>query len=307
MIEVRTLKPGEKISENGCYALSMEDYHAQPCDGPSVSSSGLRTLFMESPAHFWSDWSLNPDREEKKDTAHFNIGRAAHHLILGESNFRRFFSVRPEEFPDWRTKASQDWRAKQQLAGKTVLMPSDIEAIRMMAEQLAKQPLIQNGILNGAIEQSLIWRDAETGIWLKSRPDAIPNWSGDFGDLKTTTSVADDAVSKTIAEFRYDMQAAMVRRAAREVLGVEMETFALIFVEKTKPFCVSIRTVPKTDIDEADLDLQVALRMVKRGLETGVWPGPGGTQSDAAPAYIPTWARNRNAARRQFLQQELAA
>lgn len=307
MIQIRTLAPGEKITENGCYALSMADYHAQPCDGPSVSSSGLRTLFSESPAHFWGQWSLNPDREDQKEKQHFSLGRAAHHLILGEANFREHFAIRPEEFPDWRSKASQEWRAKQVVAGRTVLMPSDIEAVRGMAEQLAKHPLVQNGILNGAIEQSLIWRDPETGIWLKSRPDAIPNWSGDFADLKTTTSVADDDVSKTIAEFRYDMQAAVVRRAAREVLSVEMETFALVFVEKTAPFCVSIRTIPKTDIDEADLDLQVSLRAVKRGLSTGIWPGPGGSQSDAAPAYIPTWARNRNAARRQFLEQELAA
>jgi hypothetical protein len=42
-------------------------------------------------------------------------------------------------------------------------------------------------------------------------------------------------------------------------------------------------------------------------LKTGTWPGPGGTQSDAAPIFLPKWARERNARRRQFLEQEIAA
>lgn len=307
MIEIRTLAPGEKITENGCYALSMADYHAQPCAGPSVSSSGLRTLFMRSPKHFWSEWSLNPNRKDRKEKQHFSIGRAAHHLILGEANFREHFAVRPEEFPDWRSKASQEWRAKQILAGKTVLSQEDIESIRGMAEELAKEPLVQQGVLNGEIERSLIWKDPETGIWIKSRPDALPASCSDAGDLKTTTSVADDDLAQTIGEFRYDMQGAVVRRAFREVLNVEMTSFNLAFVEKTYPHCTAIRSVPMADIDEADLDVQVALRMLKRCLQTGIWPGPGGTQSDAAPVHIKTWTRNRNAARRQFLERELAA
>ncbi len=307
MIQVRTLAPGEKITVAGVYDLPMEDYHAQPCDGPSVSSSGLRSVFSDSPAHFWAESSLNPDRVDPKDAGHFAFGRAAHHLILGEAKFREVFSVRPSEFPDWRTKASQEWKAKQALARKTVLVPAELNLISAMAASLAAHPLVQHGILNGEIERSLLWPDPETGIWLKSRPDAIPTDSGDFSDLKTTTSVAPDAIQKTIGEYRYDMQAAIVRRAAREVLGVEMVSFNLVFVEKAAPFCVSVVEIPSADIDMADIDLQVALRTVAHCLETGKWPGPGGTQSDARPIYISDWQRKRNEARRAFLEQELAS
>ncbi|WP_051356395.1 PD-(D/E)XK nuclease-like domain-containing protein [Azorhizobium doebereinerae] len=307
MIEVRTIAPGKKIAEAGVYDLPMEDYHAQPCDGPSVSSSGLRTVFSVSPAHFWAESSLNPNRDEQKDKGHFALGRAAHHLILGEADFRRIFSVRPSEFPDWRTKASQEWKAKQALERKTVLVPADLDLISGMAGSLATHPLVQHGILNGEIERSLLWRDPETGIWLKSRPDAIPTDSGDFSDLKTTTSVAPDDIQRTIGDYRYDMQAAVVRRAAREVLGVEMVSFNLVFVEKTAPFCVSVVEIPPADIDMADIDLQVALRTIAHCLETGKWPGPGGTQSDARSIYISDWMRKRNEARRAFLEQELAS
>jgi hypothetical protein len=86
-----------KISKAGVYTLSMADYHGQPTVGPSVSSSGLRAIFTKSPKHFWAKSSLNPKAKVQKDTESFVLGRAAHHLLLGEDDFSSLFIVRPEE------------------------------------------------------------------------------------------------------------------------------------------------------------------------------------------------------------------
>lgn len=308
MIQVRTLAPGEKITENGCYALSMADYHAQPCDGPSVSSSGLRTLFSESPAHFWDESSLNPDRAPQKESEAFSIGRAAHFLLLGEKNFWEHFAVRPDKFPDFKTNAAKAWKAEQILAGKTVLEPKHLDAITGMAKSLGQRPLIQNsGLLNGMVELSLIFRDSETGLWVKSRPDVIPNHSGQFADLKTTESVLPYKIRNTVKEYRYDIQGAVVRRAARICLNIEMTDFALVFVEKKRPFAAVEHVIPMTEIDEADADLQVGLKVIKHCLSTGVWFGPGGSQSDASPVVLDQRDRERFAARREFFEREIAA
>jgi hypothetical protein len=122
-------------------------------------------------------------------------------------------------------------------AGLTIITDNELEAITGMARSLGAHPLVKAGILDGAVERSLIWKDAETGAWLKSRPDVIPNDSGDYADLKTTVSVATDALRRTIAEYHYAMQGALVGMASREVLKREMQTFTLVFVEKTPPFC----------------------------------------------------------------------
>jgi hypothetical protein len=60
--------PGMIISEPGIYRdVPMSVYHSQEiCDGPSISSSGLRRIWNESAAHFFSDWDGNPEREERR-------------------------------------------------------------------------------------------------------------------------------------------------------------------------------------------------------------------------------------------------
>lgn len=293
-----------KITKNGIYRISMEQYHGDCCEGPSISSSGLRTIFQESPAHYWLNSYLNPQREEQEDGEAFTLGRAAHHLLLGEEAFSTLFIMRPEQFDSWRTKESKAWKAEQEAAGRTVLLPSQIEQIRGMAHALAEHPLIQAGILNGEIEQSLVWRDKETGIWLKARPDAIPNFSGDYADLKTTVNYGFD-LDRDVSNHRYDMQAALTGMASREVLKRQMESFSLVFVGKKPPHCVEILTLDKDDIARAEDDIRVALRTFKWCIDNNRWFGPAGTQNDARYVHISEWAQKSAEFRRDFLKREI--
>ena len=95
-----------KITTPGIYDLPIEVYHSDVTDGPSISSSGLRMIEDKSPLHYWDTSPLNPDREPQQDKPYFSLGRAVHTLILGEDGFATNYAVRPEEFPDWRTKAA---------------------------------------------------------------------------------------------------------------------------------------------------------------------------------------------------------
>jgi hypothetical protein len=114
-----------KIDRAGLHRIGpIDTYHSQCCVGPSISSSGLRTLFLKSPAHFWCESNLNPKREEQPTKEAFTLGRAAHHLLLGEDAFSTLFIVRPDRFDSWRTDASKAWRAEQEAAGRTVLLPT---------------------------------------------------------------------------------------------------------------------------------------------------------------------------------------
>ena len=279
---------GQKITAPGVYSgVPIEAYHGDICDGPSISSSGLRTIFYESPAHYYVDSYLNPEREEKPTSQAFLFGRAAHHLLLGEAGFRQRFIVRPETYgPDdkpWNGNANicKDWLADAAGKGLIVLTPNDIKMIRGMAKSLSQEPLIQSGILNGLIEHSFFWKDPETGIWLKWRPDAVPTDDMDFSDLKTTVSVEDEALERSVGDYGYCAQGALGAEACNTVLGRPMESFSLVFVEKTPPHCVRVKTVKPVDIEMGLEQNRAALRLFARALETGKWLGPSGEQGDA--------------------------
>ena len=61
-MEIRKIAYGEKVTEPGIYDMPINWYHDDCCDGPSVSSSGLRTIELESPEHYWAHHPANPDR-----------------------------------------------------------------------------------------------------------------------------------------------------------------------------------------------------------------------------------------------------
>ena len=319
MLQPRTLAPGEVIREPGLYRdVPMSLYHSgELCDGPSISSSGLRTIFTRSPAHFWRDCPQNPKRAEPKESAAFALGRALHHKLLGEADFGRHFAIRPAKWDSWRTKDAQEWKQAQLDNLKTVLTPEHLEVIESVRNSLAENPLVQAGILNGHIEMTLATKDSETGVWLLARPDVIPSDSGDVADFKSTISVALEDLERSVSEYRYDMQAGVVRRCMREVLKLEMTSFSLVWAEKTAPFCTQVTQIGGSHVDDeghehdvldaAEADVQTALRIYAHCLRSGRWPGPGGTQHDALTVGLSPWSRRRADARRAFLEMELAA
>lgn len=287
-----TLPDGAQIDRDGVWALSMADYHSDCCTGPSVSNSGLKTLWDASPAHYWNDSYLNPHRKpDEDDRPHFTLGRAAHHLLfLGRKGFDDEFVTRPEKWRDYRTDAAKAWKAEQIAAGKTIITDTELEQIAGMARALADHPLVKAGILDGYVERSLVWKD-QTGVWLKSRPDCIPNDSGDVADLKTTTSVRTDDLRRTLGAFLYPMQGALTAMAFDKVLGRPLQTFSLVFVETKPPHCVRVVTIKPDDIERGLKQVRTAVNTFADCWASGHWPGPGGEQTDAEYLDVPDWAR----------------
>lgn len=285
---------GMVISEPGIYAgVPMSAYHSQKlCDGPSISSSGLRKIFNESPAHFYCKWDGNPDRENDGDSAAFTLGRAAHHLLLGEDDFSTLFIQRPEELggKPWQGNRAEckAWLAEQAEAGRTVLKPDDVKVIRGMARSLSAHPLINAGLLNGLIEMTMVWKCKDTGVWKKARPDCIPTGSGDFADLKTCVSVATDDLQRSIFEYGYAQQGSLIHEGWNALTGGTEASFSLAFVEKAAPYCTRIVTLRDDDLLRAERANYAATTIFAKCLDAGEWPGPG--NADAEYLYMPEWA-----------------
>lgn len=293
---------GGKITEPGIYSrVPMLRYHAADiCDGPSISSSGLRKIIHKSEAHYWCDSPLNPHRIGTDDDKEaFVLGRAVHHLILGEPYFTKLFVEQPDEYDSgkgwkaWHNGADKckRWKAEQGRQGLTILTHQQIDNIRGMALALGQNPLVRAGILNGKIERSMFWKNKESGIWLKARPDAIPNDSLDFADLKITTSTRFEDLVATIGKFSYYQQGALIGEACRRVMGKEMASFSLVFVEHKPPYTTRVVQIDPEDLKRgADLNKQAIARFW-RCLKNGEWPGPGGVQHDAQSISLSTRVR----------------
>jgi hypothetical protein len=290
---------GKTITADGIYSgIPLDQYHrGDICDAPSVSSSGLRKLWMTSPAHFWDTSPLNPNRStDDDDKEAFTVGRAAHLVCCGEPGFADQFVIRPTTIDGepWHgnKRICKAWLADRKREGKTVLTEVQTEAVTGMAVALGNNALVQAGILNGLIERSMFHRDPETGLWLKARPDAIPNDSGDFADLKTTPSVMYLDLRKTITEFAYQMQAGLVMEIGAAI-GIEASTFTFLFVEKKRPYCTRAMMLKDEDILRG-FDMNRAMRRtVADCLQTGVWPGPGADRADAEHVDLADWSRKQ--------------
>ncbi|MCA1452876.1 PD-(D/E)XK nuclease-like domain-containing protein [Bradyrhizobium sp. BRP22] len=289
---------GQQITSPGVYSrLPLDDYHrGDICGGPSVSSTTLRQLWDTSPAHAWAHCALNPQRVEEPDGEWRNIGRAAHHLLTAEIGFADLFVIRPEtlEGEKWHgnRKECRRWLAQRKRERLTVLTSANVEVIKGMALSIGAFPLVQAGALNGLIERSFMWRDKETGLWLKARPDAIPSDSGDFTDLKTCKSVLHRDLQKSVGDYSYHQQAALVIEGAR-ALDIEANSFTLIWVEKSPPYCVRATQLKDEDIARGMQQNRVALRTFADCLARGVWPGPGDERDDAEYVDLPDWRRKQ--------------
>lgn len=290
------------ITKPGLYrGVPIEIYHsAGICAEPSVSSGGLRTIINKSLAHFYDTWPGNPDRADAEEKDHFIMGRALHHLVLGEPFFKKLFAIEPAEYVDEKTgeakpwnnnaKVCRAWHEEQRKASRTALSQKVVVSLIGMSKSIGRHPFAGHA-LRGRIERSMFVKDKATGLWVKSRPDAIPGDSGDYVDLKKTTSVLWEDLRRTIFDFGYHQQLALARWCARE-LGLPFHSATLIFVEDKRPYCVRVVTIKDSDLDLGEQANRAALDAMAGALKTGRWTGPGGDH-DAEHIELTAFARER--------------
>lgn len=306
---------GRQITKPGIYrGVPIRTYHEDPnlLDGPSISSSGLRTIFSRGAAAYWCTSPLNPLRIKKPEPDYFSLGRAAHTLLLGEEGFRGQYAIRPAIWKDWRKSEARQWRDLMRDAGLTVLTPEDIETIRGMAglqpwqrpesgatvpeSGLANSRLVRDGgLLEGHVELTMVWRDEATGVWVRSRPDVVPVHDGMIVDLKTS-GTADP--SRALWKYGYHAQGALAGEGLARLAGIEMTSFVLVFVRTSEPYAVTTHElVPFRDPDTGeDVDPiaigreqnRKALDIFARCLAERSWPAADG---EAREERVPLWYR----------------
>ena len=154
-----------------------EQYHA---DRTAISRSKLWT-FAQSRRKFEGE-CVTFTAPPKKPKDYFDIGTLTHTACLEPHRLADKFIAWPpgllsEKDDGIRSKAAKDWRDEQRAAGRIPMKDRDYAVVQACAASItaACGQWIDKA---SAIEQTILWRDPETEILCRCRPD----WQIDAGD-----------------------------------------------------------------------------------------------------------------------------
>lgn len=272
----------------GLVELSAVDYHADPCEQPSLSSSIAKLLVTRSPAHaFVAHPRLNPafvKVEEEK----FDLGTAAHALLLEGRN-----AVQVIEADDWRTKASKELRDEARAAGRIPLLSRHwadvLEMVGMAKQQLADHQADPSLFQDGKPEQTITWED--NGVHCRARIDWLHDSHDTIDDYKTTSRSADPTswVRSSLFGMGYDLQAAFYLRGCHAVFGSAPE-WRWCVQETQPPYALSVITPGPDVLALADAKVDYAISVWKGCLASGRWPA---YRPAVATAELPSYEETR--------------
>jgi hypothetical protein len=276
------------ITEPGVYDITAEEYHADPIQGGSLSSSGARLLLPPSCPALFRHAQDNP--QAPKQT--FDVGTAAHKLVLGDGP-----DLVRIDATEWRSSAVKAEVAAVRADGGVPLKPDDYQMVHDMANALRRHAVASRLFDpdRGRPEQTLVWRDGPTGVMRRARLDWLPDTRAGrliIPDYKTCRSAEPNALARSVEEFRYHQQDDWYRSGAK-ALGLADETAAFVFVcqEKTAPYLVTV-------VEMDAVARRIGAARNRRALETYAecaaannWPG---YSDDIAYLSLPPWAEIRD-------------
>ena len=272
------------IQAPGIYDLRADVYHGNCCDGPSLSSSGARQLLEECPASFWWNSPLNPEfeNEQKRD---FDIGTAAHVALLEPETWRRRVIV--IEADSYRGKEAREQRDEAYSAGLTPLLSEQAASVFAMSRAILAHPIARTAWSAGKAEPTYIWRDGPTGVWLKARPDFIPDHGRWIVDYKTTTSAHPRAFARRVFDMGHFQQAAWYIDGVAAVTGKAPAEWWFVVQETKPPYLVNVFKLHPHAVEWGRVLNRRAIDLFAECAAADRWPGYGET---AAVIDIPEFA-----------------
>lgn len=277
------------INAPGIHEITAEAYHADPCPEPSLSASVARVLLQRSPLHAWhAHPRLNP-RYAPDDSSRFDLGSAAHAMLLEGDHARVAFI----DAPDWRTKPAKEARDAARAEGRLPVLEhheatlSTMLTVARAAVAASELP----DLLDGDAERALVWLDGSA--WCRSRLDMLSTDRRVILDYKTCASAEPEMFIRQIGNMGYDVQAEFYLRGLEAITG-EQATFIFLAQEIEEPFACSLVSLANVYREIAQRKVERAIDCWGRCLQAGRWPAYGTRVHYAEP---PPWAMNEHAAR----------
>lgn len=256
------------------HGMTNHDYHL---GGQEISNSGLSAA-NRSMAHY-QHYLMHGSGIGAKAALE---GSLVHCAILEPEELANRYLIAPAF--DKRTKEGKAAAAAfAEEAGDRELITigqADLAA-GARAGVLADQTLIDL-MAGGRPEVSVFWKDTETGLRCRCRPDWL---NGDtIIDVKTT----DDAryFYASVSKYGYHRQAAFYWRGCREA-GLNIRRFLFMAVEKSAPFAHQLYELDLDYLTAGQAACRVALENIATAEFAEDWPGyPEGVRVITKPAWL---------------------
>lgn len=284
-----------QITEPGLYPdISNEDYHADPCPEPSLSSSLAKLIVSKTAAHArLAHPKLNPDHEPVVSNQ-FDLGSVAHSMMLHDER-----DIVVLDYDAYRTNAAKAERDEARANDKIPILAAQYETacamVRSGRAQLDRHEEAWEAFRKGygQPEQTVIWRDGPENfpIWCRMRLDWKPNNGNVFWDYKTTGGAASPQDwARTMLNTGADVQSGFYRRGIAKQLGIEDPHFRFVVQETEPPYALAVHELDPFFNGVAFRKADAAITSWAWCLKTGHWPGYVGRVH-----YLecPTWEANK--------------
>lgn len=227
---------------------------------PAVSSSFLRAM-RRSPAHALV---------ARDETDALWFGNIVDDLIFNPGAENKYV---PCPKVDGRTKAGKLAKDAQQIMANNGMVPLDINDWQQAQQIVAaiRRSKMASVLLDGERQVTVIWRDEDTGVWCKARPDVWKRSWGATVDLKTTENAAPWPFQRSVREYGYVHQQSFYLDGLR-ACGEEAFRASIVAVEKSAPFAVATYELDAIDLHDAREDNKRLLETYAECQRTGNWP-----------------------------------
>jgi hypothetical protein len=264
-----------QIEYNLGKAYYLRTASPQNLNGP-VSKS-LLWDFNESP-YKWRHSS------GKEATRAMDLGTLIHSAIL-EPNIPLEDIAAVSPFPDFRTKAAQEWKADQREMGKMIATEEDIRTASG-CEQVFSEDYAQRFGVGYKSEVAVFAEIGATQI--KGMIDLVPDNLDLLVDLKTTARIGSlREITNTIINRGYHWQAALYLDLWNAASGEARNRFVICFIEVSEPYESAWVEVSPELIEVGRAGYMNALAKWQSCVAIDVWPRQHeGITTIEKPAYL---------------------
>ena len=266
--------------------MENADYHRHS----AVSKSHLDQI-AKSPLHYWARY-LDPNRVTPEPTPAMAIGSAVHTHVLELDQWDARYVTAPEGINRRTNAGKAEWEAFEVAStGRTVLAKADAELVMRMGHSVFAHPAAAMLLsMPGKAETTHMWTDQATGLRCKCRPDWLTDDGSLIVDLKTTEDASPAGFRKSIANWRYHVQASWYLDGLEQATGKRPDQFIFICVEKKPPFACAVYAA---DAEMIQIGAEAAARdldVLATCKQANAWPG----YSDQVEMIsLPPWMRPR--------------
>lgn len=255
--------------KQGIYDISIEDYHG----GDGVSRSGL-VEYQRSPLHYHHKYVLNnreiaaPSIITKRDAMAF--GNAFHKYVLERDDYLKEYLI--TEKVNKTTKAGKEKHLKyiEEANGRLMIDAEAQKVIEDMANAVWSHRDAPFFIRGSLYEKSLYWEEEDTGLLVKARPDI---WNKNFiCDLKTAADGSPAAFARSMHNFGYYLQCAMIHDGLKALQNIFQENFVFVVVEKEPPHAVAVYPLDKEDLMLGLERYKRTLKDIADSYQSNHWP-----------------------------------